>query len=427
MKIISKSPKTPSTPNRLRTNIVSLTAILVANIAIPLITLPYVTRTIGAGEFGKIAFAQAVMSFSMLFTDYAFSWSAVRDVASVQDCKTALSNVFSAIWTTQWLLTLISGIFLYMIGIFSGISESDNAIFVMAFIAIVLGNTAFPLWLFQGLEKMKYVAVIQILTRMLSIPLIFIFVKSAEDTLLVIGFQAATTLLAAILALFYIYKNELVNYKIPRGFVVFSVLKKGFPLFLSKFGINLYTTMTPLALGIVSGTTFVSYFSLADRIRSAGQNFLTPLSSALYPRLSNLFEKNRDEASKLVAKGLVSTVLIASVISTGLYFFATPAVILLGGEEFQPAIPLLELLSVLPVLVGLSNVFGVQIMLANGRTSPFNRIITCAAALGATAIWPLTYWLGAMGAAICVVGVEFFVTCAMAIYLSINVQLWKLK
>lgn len=419
----TKNPK----PASLKRNIASLSAVLAANTLIPLITLPYLTRTLGVKSFGELAFVQVVMMYTLIFTDYAFSWSAVREVASVRDDRSFLSKVFFSVWSAQWLLTAVAGVVLLLIGWAAGLSEAKLALYALGFLAIVIGNTLFPLWFFQGIERMGEIAVIQVGTRALSVPAIFLLVQSPADTWIALAIQASVSLLAGGCGLVYLWRSGWLHAHTPKPSEIFSSLQKGSALFVSKLGISLYTTLAPLALGLMAGTNAVSYFSLADRIRNAGQSLLSPIANALFPRLSHLYISDRARATRLAQKGFALTLGLSALISLILFFAAEPAVALLGGEDFGPAASVLRILSSLPLIVGLSNVFGVQIMLPNGRTREFNTILGLAAALGLIAIWPLSHSFGALGAAVSVVGVELFVTLAMALYLFRHPELWQTK
>lgn len=412
-------------PSSLKHNVASLGLVLAANTLIPLITLPYLTRVLGAEGYGRIAYVQAVMAYATLFTDYAFSWSAVREVAAARDDRDALSRVFHSVWAAQWLLTLAAAVVLGVTGWAIGIRDINLVMYVLGFIAIVFANTLFPLWLFQGLERMGEIAVIQVVTRLLGVPAVFLLVHSPSDAVLALGIQAGVSILAGSAALIYLWRARWLHWARPARQDILTAFKSGFTLFLSKLGISFYTTLAPLALGIMSGTTAVSYFSLADRLRTAGQSLLSPIATALFPRLSHLYASDRATATRLAARGFQLTLGVALLISVSLFTLAEPVIRLLGGYEFEAAVPVLRVLAALPLIVGLSNVFGVQIMLANGRTKPFNLILGGAAILGAIAIWPLTKTFGALGAAASVVGVELFVTAAMAAYLSRHPQLWR--
>jgi O-antigen/teichoic acid export membrane protein len=426
MTALDEAAGTPR-PASLRRNVASLGAVLAANTLIPLITLPHMTRALGADSFGKLAYVQAVMAYALLFTDYAFSWSAVRDVAAVRDDKSRLSRMFHSVWAAQWLLTAIAGLVLALVAWFADVRGTTLALYALGFLAIVLGNTLFPLWFFQGLERIGEIALIQVVTRLLSIPAIFLLVKSPADAPTAMGIQAGVALMAGSCALLYLWRSGWVKAYAPGRADIIAALRTGFTLFLSKLGISFYTTLAPLALGLMAGTTAVSYFSLADRLRSAGQSLLSPLANALFPRLSHLYTSDHASATRLAHRGFLLTLAVASVISLGLFCLAGPAIRLLGGKEFGPAVDVLRVLALLPLIVGLSNVFGLQIMLPNGRTGAFNRILAGAAVLGVVAIWPMTNWLGAIGAAASVIGVELFVTCAMAFYLYRHPDLWRTK
>lgn len=415
----------PPLPSSLKRNVASLGLVLAANTVIPLITLPYLTRVLGADAYGRIAFVQAVMTYATLFTDYAFSWSAVREVAAARHDRHALARIFHSVWAAQWLLTLAAVLILGSVACVMGIHGTRLAMYVLGFLAIVFANTLFPLWFFQGLERMGEVAVIQVLTRLLAVPAIFLLVQSPADEVLVLGIQASVSILAGSMAQAYLWRARWIRWALPTWEEIVAALRAGFALFLSKLGISFYTTLAPLALGLMSGTTAVSYFSLADRLRTAGQSLLSPIATALFPRLSHLYASDLATATRLARRGFLLTLGVSLLISVALFALAGPVVQLLGGAEFESAVPVLRVLSALPLIVGLSNVFGVQVMLANGRSRPFNIVLGGAAVLGLLVIWPLTHAFGALGAAASVVGVEFFVTTAMAAYLSRHPELWR--
>ncbi|MFO0328112.1 MAG: flippase [Gemmatimonadota bacterium] len=415
----------PPRPSSLRSNVAWMGMILAASTLIPMVTLPHMTRALGAESFGKVVFVQAVMAFAVVFTDYAFSWSGVRDIAGVRGEKAVLSRTFLGIWGAQWVLTLLAGPALMLFAWFHGIGEGDAALYVLGYLGIVIGNTLFPVWFFQGLERMGEIALIQVATRLLSVPAILGLVRSPRDTALALAIQAFVTVLAGALAIAHMRRRGWITWQAPHAVAVIDALRGGSSLFVSKLGISVYTALAPIVLGLTAGTTAVSYFSIADRLRLAGQSLLTPITNALFPRLSHLYAADRAGATRLVARAFAIMLATAASISLGLFVMADVAIRLFGGPAFGAAVPVLRLLAALPLVVGLSNFFGVQVMLTNGRARAFNLILAAAAALGGIAIWPLTRWLGAVGAAVSIVGAECFVTTAMAVYLLRNPRLWR--
>lgn len=400
-------------PPRLRHNVAALGALQIANYLIPLLTLPYLTRVLGVTAFGELAFVLAVMAYFILLVDYGFSWGATAQIAAHRNDINFISSVFNATWTAQWVLVLISGAIL-IIGIASLSFFSPNAPLYLTGFSLVISSVLMPLWLLQGLERMHEVTLFQVSGRLMALPPLFLFVKSPQDTIWAIAFTGAGPLLGGLLSLYWIRKKRLILWQRPSWSQTMNALRTGRPLFFSKISISLYTLMTPLVLGAISGPSALAYFSLADKIRSAAQALLMPISQSLFPRLSHLFKHYPHSAHQLLKRSSLVVVVLSGATSLFLWVAADNIILLLGGAAFTPAATVLRWLACLPLVVGLSNIFGVQVMLPNGLHRQFNKILGAAAVFSLLILVPLIIWKAAEGAAIATLLTEIFVTVAMA-------------
>lgn len=401
---------------RLRHNIAALGVMQIANYLIPMTTLPYLTRVLGIESFGKMVFVQAVMAYLVLFVEFGFSWSATREIAANRGDHKLISAIFSTTWTAQWLLVCIACFFMTALVLAIPSFTSDAALYAAGML-LVLGSVLFPLWLLQGLEKLREVAVIQVMSRLVFLPFIFIFVNSPNDLLLLMLLLGMGPVLAGAVSLAWIRHHRFVEFQRPFFAQVVKVLHESRMLFLSKATISSYTTLIPLVLGVVAGPVALAFFSLADRIRSAAQSGLAPISQALFPRMSHLYKSDQPAAEKLLKRSALVIACIAGGLSLVLWFFAETIILLFGGAAFLPSIAILKLMALLPLILSLSNIFGVQIMLPNNLTRSFNFILIGASVISLILIWPLSKFYGATGAAQTILVTEAFVTLAMGIYL----------
>jgi PST family polysaccharide transporter len=92
----------------LMSNFFSLSALQMATYLFPLITFPYIVRTIGVELFGVLSMAMALITFFQIFTDYGFGLSATKEISIHRDNPTRLSEIFSSVLTIQFILMLIS-------------------------------------------------------------------------------------------------------------------------------------------------------------------------------------------------------------------------------------------------------------------------------------------------------------------------------
>lgn len=413
-----------TTQSRLKENIFALGLLQIANYIIPLISIPYLTRVLGAQQYGEVVFTQSLAAYCILLSDYGFSWSATRKISIHRDDFDLVSKTFLANWGAQWLLTTLAVTILSLL-IITIPQLKNNAHLYFCGLIFVFGNAMFPIWLLQGLEKLKEVAAIQIISRLATLPLIFITVNNKNDASYAILSIGSGPLIAGIICLSIINKKKLVRFSRFHFTDTLFALKEGASLFFSKIAISSYTMLTPIILAMISGPTALGYFNIADKARVAAQALLGPISQALYPRMSFLYGNDKKSANTLLKKSIIAVCFLSSCASLSLLFFSEYIVLTLGGAEFLEAATILKYLSPVPLIVGLSNIFGIQIMLPKKLNKQFNIILFTAALLSLITIWPLIKTFDANGAAITILITELFVTISMATYLIITKNIFS--
>ena len=413
---------------RLRTNIAAMGLVQIGNYLIPLVTLPYLTRVLGAEAFGKVAFAQVVMAYFTLLVDYGFSWGATHQVATHRADRTTISHIFAATWAAQWLLVILAALVATITVTAADRLRPDAMLYAAAF-SSVIGSALFPMWFLQGLERLEVVAAIQLITRAVAIFPTFLFVRHPSDAVLLLLIYGFAGMLAGVLSLIWMHRQSIVEWHWPRPNEMRNALRISRGLFGSRLALSLYTTLIPLILGWVAGPVALAYFNLADKLRSAAQSLLTPLSQAIFPRMIHLARTDGDAAFTLIKRSATAIISIAVFASTALWALPEWMVVLLGGVDFSPAAQVLRWLAPLPLVIGLSNILGVQIMLPNGLHRAFNVTLFCSAVVSMILIWPMTRQNGAIGAAQTMLIVEVWVTSAMAVLLwhrgYLTAQRWR--
>lgn len=398
-------------------SLLSLTVIQAANFIVPLFSVPWLTRTLGVTAWGEVAFVIFAIQFLLVLTDYGFSLSAVRSIARAREEPCAVSAIFSACWSLQWLL--LAGVAAVAIAGFTVLGV-DYA-YLVGF-SLVLGNVMFPIWLFQGLEQLKAPALVQLLSRLTMLGLIFATVTGPEDAWLALLFLTGHNLIAGPVLLFWAFSRQHVTYATPEYTAIRKHAAEGWGIFVSKVLISSYTSLIPLVLGSIAGSESVGLYYVADKIRVAASYVLSPLSLALYPRASNLFKEDRAAASRLVVKYGLVLFLLSFLFSAILLYLSEFLIGLFAGEEFQAAVPLLQIMAVTPTLVSISNIIGVQVLLPLGKTKGFNRSIQVGSVFALFSVWPMVIWQDAAGAAIVSTLAEAVVSVTMALYLISSVR-----
>lgn len=374
--------------------------------------MPYLLRILGPEKYGAVVLAQAVVTFGVLLTEYSFNFTATQKISQQRN---DIHKMSSAFWNIQFAKTLlaagaVAGIFLISAVVPKLRAEQG---IIAATTPLIVGAVLFPQWFFQGVERMLPITICSVAARLTSLPLLFLFVSNAEDAWKAALIQSSTTMLAGLIAAWMIYRDRLIRPVFPRFVEVWQCYKEGWPIFTANIAISIYTVLNPIILGFVTSNAQVGMFGAADKIRSAAQGMLSPISLAAFPRVNVLMADSQSKASQFVRKLLFLQGGLALAMSVVIIVFAPQIVNIVMGSRFGDAIPVLRTLGFLPFVVGLSNVLGVQIMLPFGMKKEFSRIVTCSAILSILLIALLGYFAMAWGAATGVLAAELFVTIAM--------------
>ncbi len=267
---------------QLLSNFFSLSVLQIFTYILPLITLPYLVRVLGTEKFGLVMFAQAFIIFFNIFVDFGFNLSATKDISVHRDNKQKITEIFSAVMTIKFILIIISLVILSLIIFTFDKFSKDAGLYYLTFLWVV-GQALFPIWYFQGMEKMKYITIINITSRVLFTLLVFIVIQKQSDYIYVPLVNGLGFIIGALFSLRIIHKNFNQSFI----FCDISTLKHYFfesaQFFWSRLSLTLYTSANAFILGIFTNNTMVGYYSIAEKLYQAMQQVYQPIVQALYP------------------------------------------------------------------------------------------------------------------------------------------------
>lgn len=294
---------------RLFSNFLSLGVMQGANFILPLLTLPYLVRVLGADKFGLLAFATTTVNYFVILTDFGFNLSATREVSVHRDDHSKINEVFNSVMLVKFVLMLISFVFLFVLVFSFEKFRNDSIVYFLTF-GTVVGQVFFPVWFFQGMERMKYITYLNILSKSIFTIAIFVFVHKQEDYLFVPALTALGFIVAGVWSLALIKKDFGVKFKL----VSFSTARNYFmdssQYFLSRISVSIYTSSNAFVLGLFTNNTVVGYYSMAEKLYQALQALYFPLVNAVYPFIAK--ERNIALFKKIFSCAVVvNTLLIA--------------------------------------------------------------------------------------------------------------------
>ncbi|WP_422490194.1 oligosaccharide flippase family protein [Endozoicomonas sp. ALE010] len=401
---------TSSQRSPLLKNTVALYGVQLSVLVIPIISIPYLSRILQAEIFGVYMYCLSLAIWFSMVIEYGFQLSATRSIAEAQGDGHRVASVVHQVHSAKLLLTLLAVVGLVLFYYFGSLSRSNFDWYIATVVySIVLGFR--PTWYFQGKEELTVNSILEVGSGILSLVLIFLFIKKPEDGVWALVFQCGAKAAA------YLITNGMI-YRQVGGFKVsitgaIEALRDGFSMFVFTASVSLYTTANGLLLGFFAPTVIVGGFLSAEKITKAGLSLLGPLSQAMFPRITAVAGQNPEQA-KMMALLMTAFMAVFGVTGAVLLYWLSPWLVpLILGTGYESVIPIMRVLSLLIPLIALSNVFGIQYLLPKRKDKIFNQIIISAGAVNLILAILLAEHFQAIGMAWAVVISEAFVTFAM--------------
>ncbi len=337
------------------------------NVLLPLLIYPFLIRALGKDVFGLVVYAQAVASYFLILVSFGFNTSATRSVSLHRNDKVALGGIISTVLQSKVLLLVLSMFLLAVLWYFVPIIHSNSWLFFLSMWVCVY-DAMFPIWYFQGTEKMKYITWITLSSRLLFMGLMFLFIHTPTDYLLVPIFNGIGAVLAGLLSLYVVFGRHKNTFRLQSINALRMSFVEAWTFFISQLFVNLYVNTNKLIIGTFLGMTELSYFDLAEKIRNVMKTPQGILSQSLFPKLSR--EKNVHFIRKSFWLSLLFNLLLFALV----YCLTTPIILLLGGTTLLPAEPIVRILMITIPIIGLSDVLGIQTLVSFGYDAAFRRI-----------------------------------------------------
>lgn len=387
-------------------NILSLGFLQIAGYIFPLLTMPYLARILGVSYIGKIAFASAVITYFQTLVDYGFNFTATRDVAKCQDDKFKVSKIYSSVLYCKIILLLISFFILLCLVVFIPKMKEESPLLFATFL-LLPGYVAFPEWLFQGLERMKYITVLNLLSKLIFTLAVFVFIKSEADYLLQPIFIACGYFLSGIIAMYVIRYKFGIKILPIRNLNIVKTLKGSTDVFLNQLIPNLYNNFSVMLLGFFSGPMANGIFEAGNRLVSIADRFLNVISRSFFPFLSRNIKKHNTYAI-----GHFTLFLVCALV---LFLFSKEFITILFSEDFLDAVVVLKILAVSFLGLGLSHIYGTNYMIVIGQEKVLRNITFRSSLVGFFISFPLIYFYGYIGAALTVCITRLLLGCSIFI------------
>lgn len=336
-------------------NSLSLYIMTIAKMVFPLITLPYLTRVLSVESYGVNTYVNSIMSYVQLMIDFGFILSATAKIAAADDDKKVIGKIVGNTIIAKFILTAISFIILTILIGSIGLLKDNWLFTVLSFVYTALSIFLLD-FLFQGMGQMQLLSVRFIIMRSIATVLTFILVKDDADLIFIPILNIIAYGVAVALSLYEVLFKFKIKIIFGKGMEIWETLKYSFVYWLSDISTTAFTALNTVIIGACISSAEVAYWGLAIQIIGTIQGFYSPITTSLYP------EMIKAPRISLIKKVLMIFIPLVSLGSIMLYFLSPLFLLILGGNKYLEAVPVLRALIPLLFISFFSMLFGWPIL-----------------------------------------------------------------
>ncbi len=332
---------------------------------LPFVALPYIISTVGSDKYGLIVFVQSIVAYFSILIGFGFDISAVRSVAIYRDNKKELGRIVFSVLGVKLILLLISLALLTIIVFSFGFFRVNAILFYFVFLSCI-SDLLFPVWFFQGIEKMKIITLVQFSSMLFYVVTIFLFVNTESDYIYVPLLQSCGLVLSGLLGFFLLIWKEKLPFSVPTRVELVDTFKDSLPFFASRFSVVINANIAKTLSGLFLGYHETAVFDLAQKISNAAMLPLYVINRAIFPHNANKQDR------RFATKALFAVSMITIVVAVADFIFSPFAVHFFGGDQLMDSVFITRILCLWVLISGVSIYEGSSVLVAFGHVKPFN-------------------------------------------------------
>ena len=366
------------------------------SVLLPLVTAPYLSRTVGTYGVGLYSKAWSISYIFCLIGMLGLNDYGVRTIAQAWDDRKELDRTFSGIWQMQLMVAGIT--LLFWLGYVFFIAGEEKVLAFHLTMMSVSCLCSFD-WCLMGLDIFKPIALRNTFVKTAAAVCVFIFVKNEND-LWIYAFVWSLATLLGNLSCAATLKGKVTYHRVPMK----ESLKHLAPcavLFISVMAVNIYRTMDKVMVSTIAGVDQNGLYENAEKIIYCLSGFILAIGTVMMPKISNWQKKGETEKiARNIDRSMDLVICMVSAMAFGVAAVADKFAPLFYGEDFRYSGTLMAPLGFTLIMIGFANVIRTQVVLPQKRDTIFVKSVCCGAVVNLVANALLIPSMKSMGAVI---------------------------
>lgn len=291
------------------------------NILSPLLVLPFLINKCGIEAVGKVGVGMSIALILNGIIDYGSYINGVKDISINRNNLAVLEKKFNAIYLSKLVLFCLISIFIVTAIFFVPYLSQDKPLFFLS-LTIFIGQLINPAWFFQGVENFKWISIVNVISKIIYLALVFCLIKQKNDYILANLFLGIGAIISNSLGLFWLMKKYSFSFKDVKLEAAIIIIKEEFSFSLSQLFLSLYQFFPIILISYFGGNLMAGQFRVIDQIISIFKTYLNMFFYFVYANICFELDKNYTNGIKVWKQYNGFNFLILIIIIAIFFYFA---------------------------------------------------------------------------------------------------------
>lgn len=355
----------------LTSNFFHLSFIRLLNISTKFFLVAYLVRVLGEKTFGLLTWSEAILQYFIVFINFGFNLYGARYIVNYKNDRNMLNKAISTIYIIKGLAFLFSLVLLGVLFYFNSFNANYKILYVL--LIATLGDLLFPIWYFQGTEKMKLLSKPVLIAKLLLICVTFFLIGSSEDVLVYTFLFAISQILMGTLGFMTLKKDIGFIFKIPEKSFILEVTKTAKYYLLGNISMLIFNALTIFIIGYYLTMEKVTGFDICLKIVFICILPFEILQAVVLPIIT------KSQSKTELKKYFILSLILGFAIYCILFFLGDNLLLLFGGENILKYSDTLKKMSLLLLTVPATFILGQCGFVAFGNDKRYNFSLTVVA------------------------------------------------
>ena len=259
------------------------------NLVTPLLVVPYIVSVCGEENFGKTAVGMAIAFFLIVFIDFGSDIIGVREVAVNRDNPEVLNKIFTTTYVVKGIILLLVLTVASIIFLSFPYFKSEKIMFILG-LSVLIGQFLNPTWFLQGIENVKWITLLNIVSKCIYLVGIFFTIKKESDYIYVNLWWGLGMIVSNFLVFIWIIKKHQFSFLLVNKDEVFKHIRNDFSMFSSQIFVSLQLYAPVVLISYFGNNLMAGQYRIVEQIIVIFKTYIFLFFNYVFPRVCYLIE-----------------------------------------------------------------------------------------------------------------------------------------